>query len=131
MQVFSINSVDDLDKLSHKVKWQFFEKLVAFVFEQNGFAVRQNVVLQLGGTKRQFDVLAERFGILFAIECKKQKKLAVSSAIDKHLERCEMLAENFGKEAMPLIVTLHDEMTGSGIPIVPLLKLNAFINEIL
>jgi len=47
------------------MKWQYFEKLVAFIFDNNDFEVKHNSVLKLGKTKRQFDVIAERFGTVF------------------------------------------------------------------
>lgn len=129
MQAFQINSIDDLEKLSHQVRWQYFEKLAALVFEKNGFDARQNVVVKFGSTRRQFDVLAERYNQIFAVECKKQQKLSVSSTIDKHTERCLLLSESLKKEVRPLIVTLCGEILEAEIPVVPLIKLNAFILE--
>ncbi len=75
--MFEINSVSELESLSHKVKWQYFEKLVAFIFSENGFEVEQNVVVVKNKNKRQFDVIAKRmqemektFGIGHKIRCK-------------------------------------------------------------
>ena len=39
MEAFEVKSVQDLEKLSFDVSWQYFEKLVAYIFEENGFSV--------------------------------------------------------------------------------------------
>ena len=78
------------------MKWQYFEKLVAFVFEKNDFSVRQNVVMKFPEGKRQFDVIAERFDVLFLVECKKWSKhnAAIKKAVNEHLERCRLFIKN-------------------------------------
>lgn len=43
---FPIKSVGDLQKLTHAVQWQFFEKFVAWIFGQNDFEARQNIVMK-------------------------------------------------------------------------------------
>lgn len=135
---FPVQNISDLESLSYAVKWQYFEKLVAWIFEQNDFSARQNVVMKLPGWKRQFDVIAEKDNIIFLVECKKwtmkQRASALGVAGKKHLERCELFALNYnetGKKIIPLIVTLVDDdvMESSGIPVVPILKLNSFLNE--
>ena len=126
---FPIKSVVDLDALSSKVKWQYFEKLVAFIFEQNGYATRQNTVIVKGKTKRQFDVIATRYKETYVVECKKWKgKSRISGlkpAVAKHVERCE-----FYGACTPLIVVLTDDDVQkiSNVPVVPINRLNSFLN---
>jgi len=129
--VFHINSVSDLDSISSKVKWQYFEKLVAFIFSENGFDVRQNTVIVKNGTKRQFDVIATRYGETYVVECKKWKgKSRVSGlkpAVKKHLGRC-----GFYGKCTPLVVVLADDNIAeiNSVPIVPINRLNSFINNL-
>ena len=132
--MFRVKSLEDLDKLSKEVKWQYFEKLVGWIFEQNGFDVQVNKVAVYGKTKRQYDVIAERFGKMFIVDCKKwggnrYKSAALRKAVEKHLERCGLIET--GKEKIPIIVTLltEDITEDSGVPIVPICKLNSFINQ--
>ena len=126
---FPINSTNDLDHLSQKVKWQYFEKLVAFIFSENGFETKQNVVIVKNKAKRQFDVIAIRYGETYVVECKKWKgKSRVSGlkpAVKKHSERCE-----FYGECKPILVVLTDDNVHSigGVPVVPINRLNSFIN---
>ena len=131
--MFSIKSISELESLSQKVKWQYFEKLVAFIFEQNGFDTKQNVVVVKGKTKRQFDVIASRFGKTYVIECKKWRsrkniEYAVSRAAREHKERCEFY-KNAYADAFPLIVILMETNIATEMPVVPITKLNAYINE--
>lgn len=135
--MFQITSISDLEKLSHAAKWQYFEKLVAFIFDENGFEARQNVVVRTGSGKRQFDVVAKSFGSTFLVECKKwrsrkEKTAALKSAVIKHLERCSLYAELNKKEhVIPLLVTLVDEDIAmhKDVPIVPIMKLDWLINN--
>ncbi|MBI3190150.1 restriction endonuclease [archaeon] len=136
MQDFSIKSISDLESISYQVKWQYFEKLVAWIFDQNGFCAEQNVVVKFGGQKRQFDVIAEKYDKIFLVECKKwksskQKLSALKSAVKKHAERCEMYSIKEGKEVYPVIVTLLEEdiTDHDGVPIVPIMKLDWFLNN--
>jgi hypothetical protein len=134
--MFKINSLEELAKLSKEVKWQYFEKLVAWIFEQNDFKVGVNKVITFEGKRRQFDVIAERFRNLFLIECKKwsgkrYRTSQLKKAVKEHLEKCLLYKEKYNKEIMPLIVTLIEEdiKTYEGVHIVPIEKLNTFINR--
>ena len=127
--MFAINSLSELESLSQKVRWQYFEKLVAFIFEQNGFDTTQNVVVVKGKPRRQFDVIASSFGKTYVIECKKWRsrksiESAIKTAAKQHKERCE-----FYGNATPLITILADVNMEAEMPVVPITKLNAYINE--
>ena len=43
----SIKNMEDLEKVSKEIIWQNFEKLTAFVFEENNFQVEINAVRTL------------------------------------------------------------------------------------
>ena len=133
---FRINSISDFEHLSHSVKWQYFEKLVAWIFDKNSFETRQNIIVKFHGQKRQFDVIAEKYGKIYLVECKKwksrkEKVSALKSAVKKHKERCELYSIKEGKEVHPIIVTLLEEDIAEheGVPIVPIMKLDWFINN--
>jgi predicted AAA+ superfamily ATPase len=136
MQEFLIKSISDLEKLSHAAKWQYFEKLVAFVFEENEYHVDQGVVIKVANGKRQIDVLARKFDKVFLVECKKWKNKertsALNSAVKKHLERCDFYSVTKNRTATPIIVTLLDDdiEEKEGVAIVPIMKLNWFLNNL-
>ena len=134
MEFNEIKTIEDLDKISREVKWQNFEKLTAFIFEENRFKVKVNVVKVFDKKRRQYDVIAEKDNKIILIDCKKwsgnrYRLSALKKAVKLHKERCSF----YSKNAVPLIVTLveeeikfHDDMA-----IVPIGKLNSFINETL
>jgi len=123
---FPIQTVEELEELSQEVTWQWFEKLVAFIFSENEFKVEQNVVKTFEKDKRQYDVIATRFNTTFIVECKKVKKMSrgmLKKIVKKHLERTERI------RGQPLVVTLNGSSDFiEGVPIVPIRDLNAFIN---
>ena len=136
--MFDINSYDDLMKFGEEEKWQNFEKLVGFIFEEHGFSVIQNkVVVFKDRRKRQYDVIAEGFDKVYLVECKKwgngiYKSSALKKSAIDHYKRSYMYREVSNKKVVPLIVVLHDEdiLFYERIPLVPVFKLNSFLSKI-
>ena len=136
MNFEDIKNIEDLDWVSREVVWQNFERLVGFVFEMNDFQVDINKVRTLGKRRRQYDVIARKNDKIYLIECKKwagnrYRLSALKRAIEKHKERTEFYGDLTGEKAIPIIVTLIEEDIKfyEEMPIVPIFKLNSFINE--
>ncbi len=134
--MFPVKNPDDLKNLALGMKWQWFEKLVGWVFQQNDFETEVNRVEVFEKGRRQFDLIAKRFDDIFLVECKKwsgdrYRTGPLKRAASKHLEKCGMFEERYKKKAIPIIVTLVDEdvISHEGIPVVPIEKLNSFINH--
>ncbi len=134
--MFPIKNLDDLKSLSERMKWQYFEKLVGWIFEKNGFETEVNKVIIFEKGRRQFDVVARRFQTTFLIECKKwsgkrSKTGLVKKVAERHIEKCKLYRETEANEVIPLVVTLMQEdiVSHENIPIVPIEKLNSFINH--
>jgi hypothetical protein len=66
-----IKCIEDLDQVSTEVVWQNFERLTAFVFEENNFQASTNTVKTLKRKRRQYDVIAKTNNKTFLVECKK------------------------------------------------------------
>lgn len=134
MMFENIKNADDLKQVSREERWQNFERLVAFVFEKNDFDVEVNIVKVFNGRRRQYDVVANSLSNLFLVECKRwtgpYKNSELKKAVEKHIERCRLWQEN--KEIIPIVVTLQEEdlKIYEGMPIVPIEKLNNFINNL-
>ncbi|MEM7819744.1 MAG: restriction endonuclease [Candidatus Aenigmatarchaeota archaeon] len=132
---FKINSVDELEKISNKAKWQYFERLVSFIFEQNDFDVKHNVVLISKKKKRQYDVIAIKYDKTFVVECKKWRKnniFSLKRAIVDHKKKCNFYKRlTKQKNIIPIIVTLSEENITAyeNVIIVPIMKLNWFLNN--
>ena len=132
-ELFPIKSTSELEKLTYQAKWQYFEKLVAFIFEENDYFTEIGVIFKLNG-KHQIDVLAKKYDTVFAVECKKwrskERASALRTAVKKHLERCDLYSIAKNKTVVPLIVTLLDDNIEEidGVAVVPIMKLNAYLN---
>jgi len=128
--MFEVNSIEELEELTRKVKWQYFERLVAFIFEKNGFDVQHNKVISRR-TKRQFDVIAKK-DKTFLIECKKWKhSFGLQKVVEKHKERCRFYKRGIKEDVIPLIVTSNEGMLTKhqNVVIVPITSLNWFLND--
>ncbi len=136
MNFEDIESIEDLETVSGEVIWQNFERLAAFIFEKNDFRVTVNTVKTLNKKRRQFDVIAKKGNQTFLVECKKwagnrYRLSALKTAIEQHKERAAFYERITHVGAIPIVVTLIEEeiRVYEGVPLVPVLKLNPFINE--
>jgi len=137
MNFEDIKSIEDLEKVSKEIIWQNFERLAAFIFEENEFQVKINTVKTFAKKRRQYDVIAKKNNQTFLIECKKwagnrYRLSAIKRAIIQHKERTEFYKNVTSEDAIPIIVTLIEEEIQfyEEVPIVPILKLNSFLNEL-
>jgi len=137
MNFEDIQSIEDLAVVSEEVVWQNFEWLAAFIFEKNNFRVKVNTVKTHNKTKRQYDVIAWKGNQTFLVECKKwagnrYRLSAMKKAVEQHKERTRFFAAVTNEAAIPLLVTLIEEeiRVYEGVPIVPVQKLNQFVNEL-
>jgi protease II len=136
MNFESIKGIDDLEKVSKEVVWQNFERLAAFIFEENDFQVKTNIVKTFNKRRRQYDVIARKGDKTYLAECKKwsgnrYRLSQLKKAIEQHNERTEFYMNITNEDAVPLIVTLIEEEIQfyEGVPIIPISKLNSFLNE--
>jgi hypothetical protein len=132
-----IESINDLERVSAKVVWQNFELLTGFIFEENDFSVRVNTVRTCNKKRRQYDVIARKNNETFLVECKKwagnrYRLSALKKAIVQHKERTVFYETVTKENAVPVLVTLIEEsiLVYEGVPLVPVTRLNAFINEL-
>ncbi|MEM5834491.1 MAG: restriction endonuclease [Candidatus Aenigmatarchaeota archaeon] len=131
--------------------WKNFEKIVQEIFEANGFIVKRNFRFK---TKRKYeiDLIAVKEWFNFCVDCKRlgkgrYKKSEIIKAAIKQEERTEELKKFLGKNLIakeslkvksmrfyPLLVTLFEEEVvkekEGGTFVVPIWKLNSFLNEV-
>jgi hypothetical protein len=137
MNFDNIESIGDLEIVSEEGIWQNFERLAGFIFEKNDFRVTVNTVKTANKKRRQFDVIARKGNQTILIECKKwsgnrYRLSALKRAIVQHKERTLFYESITDEDAIPVIVTLIEEdiRVYEGVPIVPVRKLNSFIDEL-
>ncbi len=137
MNFDDIKTIKDLEKVSEETVWQNFERLAGFIFEKNNYVVKINTLKTAYRKRRQYDVIARNSNKIFLIECKKwagnrHRLSALKRAIALHKERTTFYRDITGEDAIPVLVTLIEEeiRVYEGVPIVPMHKLNSFINEL-
>jgi hypothetical protein len=133
----TIGSIGELEGVAEGSVWQHFERLTAFIFEQNGFRVSVGTVKTRNRQRRQYDVIARKNGRTLLVECKRWSKNryrlpALRRAIGQHRERVQFYKEITQEDAVPVMVTLIEEEIRmfEGVPLVPVHRLNAFISEL-
>jgi len=137
MNFEEIANIGDLAIVSEESVWQNFERLAAFIFEKNDFRVKVNTVKTWNKQRRQYDVIAGKSDQIFLVECKKwagnrYRLSALKKAVEQHKERTSFYESITNEDAIPVLVTLVEEKIRfyEGVPLVPIQKLNAFINEL-
>ena len=82
-------------------------------------------------------MIARKGNQTFLAECKKwagnrYRLSALKKAVEQHKERTAFYAAVTNEDAVPLLVTLIEEEIRfyEGVPIVPVQKLNGFVNEL-
>ena len=129
-----INSVTELEDLNNSVNWQNFEKLVARIFEENGYDA-DSEMLMLRKTKRQFDVIARNKQKTFLVECKRWKNMCQSSiknAVKQHLERCKRYNRQYPEEVVfpVMIIPTNGPLEfHKNVPVIPILSLDWYLNS--
>ncbi len=123
----NIHTQEELEEFLKQTGWQSFEKLVAGVYEENGYETKVNTVITENGKKHQIDVIATGFGKKIVVECKKWNNNNASKLEKealKQLERKEIIQAD-----KAVIVTLKEfpEKTIGSIPVIPLSRLNNYI----
>jgi len=128
----------NLEEAFQIISWKEFEESVAEIFEKHNFKVKRNFIFKTS-KKYQIDLIAERGELIVIVDCKqwgkhRYKTSALKKAALKQNERKEELKKLLGngKKILPIIVTLNDEnfYDFEKVFIVPLFKLNNFLNEI-
>ncbi len=117
--------------------WQEFEELVSNVFELHGFEVKRRVVFKDEKGKNEIDVVAERSGLILAIDAKRYTEgwyrlSAIKREAKKHAERCSRYSKVVEKEVIPIVVPLIDDgiIEYCGSLIVPFRAINDFLCNI-
>ena len=117
--------------------WQEFEEVIKNILEKHGFKTSLRVFFSDSQGRSEIDVIAERFGVLIAIDAKLYsaewyRASALRKEARKHAKRCKRFARVIGKGVFPVIVSLIDDkiIEHSGCVVVPFYSLNDFLLNI-
>ncbi len=140
-----------IEDVLSKIDWKEFEKTAGSIFAENDFNVKNNFRFK---TKRKYeiDIVASRKRKVICADCKewnrgRYKRSALSSAAKKQKQRTDQFEEFVKNNPIaksqlkipenpkfyPILVTLFEEdlREDGGVFVVPIWKLNTFLNEFL
>ena len=138
----------DVEDLTKELSWQDFEGIVSEVFSANGFRTFRNFRFSSNKKRYEVDVVGILKPRIMLADCKhwgirlgkpSALKTAATEQVKRGSEFCNKLQE-FNKlkvedwtvvTAIPVLITLYQEriIQNDGAMIVPIFKLNAFIEE--
>ena len=130
--LFAINLGADLEDVSEYLNWKDFESLTGIILEEKDFVVTKNLILTK--PRMEIDVIGKKMDIALLIDCKHWKnmsKSALDEIVRKQVERVKHFVSIENISALPVIVTLHQEIIQfvGNVPIVPIMKLSSFLDE--
>lgn len=139
-----------MEEILENFDWKEFEKIVSDIFEINSFRIYRNFRLKTN-RRYEIDLIAIKGNKIICVDCKewgrgRYKKSGLKNAADKQKQRVKEFIKFLRKNPIakakfrirkkykfhPLIITLFQEeiVKKDDIFIVPIWKLNSFLNEI-
>jgi len=139
----------DFERICKYLEWTEFEGIAAQAFQANGFRVLRNFRFKHAGKNWEIDVLGCREPLIVCADCKHWRRgwstAAIIKTVEAQVERTRALADalpNYYQKAqltewksatiIPLILSLVPGpfKFHNNVPIVPVLQLQDFINEL-
>lgn len=139
----------DFERACQFLQWGEFESLAAEAFSVSGFQVKKRFRFTSQEKRREIDILGFREPLIVCVDCKHWRRgwsrSSVAKAVEKQLERTEMLAENpeLTREKLgvkrwrqilllPTVLSLLPAPSKfySGVPVVPVLAFRSFLNDV-
>lgn len=139
----------DFERICKFLEWTEFESIAAQAFQANGFRVLKNFRFKHAGKRWEIDLLSCREPLIVCVDCKHWRRgwsrAATVKAVEAQVERTRAFADalpNYYQKArlaewksatlVPLILSLvHGPFKfHNNVPIVPILQLQDFINEL-
>ncbi|MFB0567992.1 MAG: NERD domain-containing protein [Candidatus Bathyarchaeia archaeon] len=139
----------DFERVCGFLQWKEFENLAAEAFKANNYNITSNFHFKHAGKRFEIDLLARKEPLIVCVDCKHWhhgwSRAAIMKAVEMQMKRTKALADAFpvvyekiGLETWKhaiLIPTVLSLTQGSfkfynKVPIVPILKIQNFLNEL-
>jgi len=139
----------DLERTCNFLQWSEFENIAAGAFEANSFTVIKHFRFRWAGRKWEIDILGCKEPLVACVDCKHWRRgwrrSAIIRAVESQVERTQALTEAFPslyKEVgmanwkratlVPVVLSLVPGPFKfyNNVPIVPILQLQNFLNEL-
>lgn len=149
MAVRAVELGADPERVCGVLDWDEFEEIAAKAFEANNFMVKRRFRFKWAGRRWEVDVLGCKEPLVACVDCKHWRRgwrrSAIMKAVEAQVERTQALAEalsslhekaglvNWKKATLvPMILSLVPSPFKfyNNVPIVPVLQLPDFLNEL-
>lgn len=138
----------DIERACKFLEWKEFENMAATAFEINGYRVKRNFHFKAHDKRWEIDLLALKQPLIACVDCKHWQhhwsRAAVVKAVEAQVERTQALAERLEKffedlglnkwnqaALIPVVLSLIPSAFKfhNNTPIVPIMQMQSFINE--
>ncbi len=139
----------DFERVGRLLEWKEFEDIATRAFEEFGYYVIKNFRFKMKNEKRwEIDLLAFKHSLIVSVDCKQWRRnwnrANVIKTVEQHVERTNAFAVSLPylkikaklrncKQVMvaPIVLSLLPSQSKLHLntPIVPVLKLQSFLNE--
>jgi Holliday junction resolvase-like predicted endonuclease len=149
MAIHALEVGADFELACRMLSWAEFEGIAAQAFEANGCLAIRNFHFKCASRKWEIDILALRKPLVLCVDCKHWKRgwqrAAIEKAVEEQLKRTEALANalpDYHYKAkierwqtcsfFPIVLSLMPGPYKSydDVPVVPILQVQDFINEL-
>jgi Mn-dependent DtxR family transcriptional regulator len=139
----------DIEHVSNTLKWQEFEEITAMALHHNNFTVYKNTRFKSSTRKWEIDIIGCKQPVVVCIDCKHWSHaispLAIAKIATTQAERTKALTETLpnpklqiectkwnNAQFIPAILSLTQNSFKfyNNIPIVPILQLQDFLNQL-
>jgi Holliday junction resolvase-like predicted endonuclease len=148
LAVRALKSGVDVERVSDFLLWKEFEGIAAVAFESNGYVVVRNLHFKHCGHRWEIDIIGCKSSLVVCLDCKQWRHGLHSSAAkiaERQAERTRALVMSLPNPAVKvecfsrgdskfvpavLSLTLDRLKFYEGVPIVPVLQLQDFLNQL-
>ena len=139
----------DIERVCRNLSWKEFEDVAVTAFQTNGYSTIKHFRFRRENRMWEIDVLAVKGKIVLCVDCKRWMKRLAASTMSKvaeaQIERVKALSKSFSKIMdkstfpaegriflIPMILSLVPASSKfcNGVPIVPILQLQNFLDEL-
>ena len=133
--VLAIQMGADPEDISKFLTWKDFELLARIILDKSGYIAEHE--FRMKRPRYEIDVVGIKDSLALLIDCKHWKRCS-PSALERfasmQVKRAQafLALQNDLKYVVPIILTLHSEsiVNVKRVPVVPIIKFRAFLNEI-
>jgi len=149
MAVRAVELGADPERVCGVLEWNEFEEIAARAFEVNDFMVKRRFRFKWAGRRWEVDVLGCKEPLVACVDCKHWhrgwRRSAIMKVVEAQVERTQALAEAFPRlhekvgltnwkkvVLVPMVLSLFPSPFKfyNNVPIVPVLQLQSFLNDL-